>query len=145
MLQCNFELIIEGKMTLHTSREVKRALETYIIPKLKNSKNYYKVKVLVKDQSKEILIPEGTPKSRSEDIKNLIDELDNKVDPNNIADKKLLHSLKKEADSCLNLPVSYSNPNINNVTASNNRCYTYEFKELLSVINKNPEAIFEDF
>lgn len=130
-------------MTLHSSKEVKKALGIYIIPKLRNSKNYYEVKNLVKNQSKEILVPEGTPQSRTKDIKNLINKI-GKFKPTSEKDKMLLLSLKKEASYCLNLPVSYSNPNINNVTASNNRCYAYEFKELLSVISENPEEVFDD-
>lgn len=131
-------------MTLCSSREVKKALKIYVLPELKNSKDYNEVKDILIDQSREVLIPEGTPESRTKDIKHLINEIDYKLDLSNSDDKQLLQSLKKEADNCLNLKVNYSNPNLKNKTASNNRCYAYGFKELLSVINEKPEAVFED-
>lgn len=131
-------------MTLCSSREVKRALELYVIPELNNCKDYYQIKDFVKNQSKEILIPEGSPESRTQDIKKLIKNIEEKIPTPTFQNRKLFATLKQEANHCLTLPVDYSNRNLSSAEASNNRCYAYEFKELLSVINKKPQKVFED-
>jgi hypothetical protein len=128
-------------MVLHTKTQIQDNLKFEVLSEIVKCHDIKQIKPILEDKANNVLIPEGSPKERTEKIENRIEAIKNNAQINHIISEDFLASLEKEAQECIELPYKYSNPNISSAEASQNRCYGFIFGELLEVIKNNPKYI----